>query len=206
MKYLGGRLSDSGSRSGHICDGTNATRVIARGNGDERHGTRQPGRAAGSACGQAAVAGAIPVRSRRRLGLLPLSLLQRCRRGRPFGFMRRGLRCGLALAAMNGCLVLMADMGLGNRRRERKHDQDDRRSQNSHDLLLQHDGSIVAQVSLRYRRGTGNSRSSRAPEPSALFFQEGEQDANLGAIRRDNTNACPILEASCDDLMSADKL
>ena len=32
MKYLGGRLSDSGSRSGHICDGPNATRVIVRGN------------------------------------------------------------------------------------------------------------------------------------------------------------------------------
>jgi hypothetical protein len=33
MKYLGGRLSDSGSRSGQICDGANATRVIDRGNG-----------------------------------------------------------------------------------------------------------------------------------------------------------------------------
>ena len=32
MKYLGGRLSDSGSRSGHICDGPKATRVIVRGN------------------------------------------------------------------------------------------------------------------------------------------------------------------------------
>ena len=28
MKCFGGRLSDSGSRSGHICDGANATRVI----------------------------------------------------------------------------------------------------------------------------------------------------------------------------------
>ena len=32
MKDLGGRLSDSGSRSGHVCDGPNATRVIVRGN------------------------------------------------------------------------------------------------------------------------------------------------------------------------------
>jgi hypothetical protein len=32
--------------------------------------------------------------------------------------MKNGLRCDLALAAMNGCLVLMADMGLGNGRRE----------------------------------------------------------------------------------------
>jgi hypothetical protein len=46
---------------------------------------------------------------------------------------------------MNGYLVLMADMGPGNGRRERKHDQDDRRSQNSHDLLLQHNRPIVAQ-------------------------------------------------------------
>jgi len=66
---------------------------------------------------------------------------------------------------MNGCLVLMADMGLGNRRRERKHDQDDRRSQNSHDLLLWHNRSIAAQGPPRYRRGTGNSRSSREPDP-----------------------------------------
>jgi hypothetical protein len=62
--------------------------------------------------------------------------------------MRRDLGGRLALAVMNGCLVLMAEMSLGNRRRERKRDQDDRRSQNSHDLLLWHDGSIVAQVSL----------------------------------------------------------
>ena len=58
--------------------------------------------------------------------------------------MRRGLKCGLTVAAMNRCLVLMADMGLGNGRRKRKRDQDDRRSQNSHSQLLQHDGSIVA--------------------------------------------------------------
>ncbi len=62
--------------------------------------------------------------------------------------MRCDLRGRLALAVMNGRLMLMADMGPGNRRRERKHDQDDRRSQNSHHLLLWHDGSIVAQVSL----------------------------------------------------------
>jgi hypothetical protein len=96
--------------------------------------------------------------------VLPLSLLQRCG-CRPFGSMRCDLRGRLALAVMNGRLMLMADMGPGNRRRERKHDQDDRRSQNSHDLLLWHDGSIVAQVSPRYRRGTGNSRSSGRPDP-----------------------------------------
>jgi hypothetical protein len=45
---------------------------------------------------------------------------------------------------MNGCLVLMAEMSLGNGRRERKRDQNDRRSQNSHNLLLWHNGSIVA--------------------------------------------------------------
>ncbi len=32
MKCFGGRRSDSGSRSGHIRDGANATRVIDRGN------------------------------------------------------------------------------------------------------------------------------------------------------------------------------
>lgn len=32
MKDLGGRLRDSGLRSGHICDGPNPTRVIVRGN------------------------------------------------------------------------------------------------------------------------------------------------------------------------------
>lgn len=32
MKCFGGRLSDSGSRSGRICDGAKATRVIERGN------------------------------------------------------------------------------------------------------------------------------------------------------------------------------
>jgi hypothetical protein len=143
--------------------------------GHECYGTRQPGRAAGGTCGQAAVAGAIPVRNRGRPGLLPLTLLQRCRRGRPFGSMRCDLGGRLALAVMSGCLVLMADMGLGNRGRERKHDQDDRRSQNSHNLLLWHDGSIVAQVSLRYRRGTGNSRSPGKPDPrhSSCFARPG---------------------------------
>ena len=33
MKCFGGRRSDSGSRSGQICDGANATRAIERGNG-----------------------------------------------------------------------------------------------------------------------------------------------------------------------------
>ena len=42
MKYFGGRLSDSGSRSGHICDGTNATRVIDRGNGTNATGLGNP--------------------------------------------------------------------------------------------------------------------------------------------------------------------
>ena len=31
MKCFGGRRSDSGSRSGHVCDDANATRVIERG-------------------------------------------------------------------------------------------------------------------------------------------------------------------------------
>jgi len=42
MKYLGGRLSDSGSRSGHICDGPNATRVIVRGNATNAIGLGSP--------------------------------------------------------------------------------------------------------------------------------------------------------------------
>ena len=42
MKYFGGRLSDSGSRSGHICDGANATRVIDRGNGTNATGLGNP--------------------------------------------------------------------------------------------------------------------------------------------------------------------
>jgi len=62
--------------------------------------------------------------------------------------MRSGLKRDLALAAMNGCQVRMVDMGPGSRRRERKRDQDDRRSQNPNNLLLQHDGSIVAQAPL----------------------------------------------------------
>jgi hypothetical protein len=47
---------------------------------------------------------------------------------------------------VGGGTVLMAAMGLGDGRRERKRDQDDRRSQNSHKSLLQHDGRIVAHV------------------------------------------------------------
>jgi hypothetical protein len=42
MKVLGGRLSDSGSRSGHICDGPKATRVIARGNATNSTGLGNP--------------------------------------------------------------------------------------------------------------------------------------------------------------------
>ena len=126
---------------------------------DERHRAGQACRAAGGAREQAAAAGAIAVRSRGRAGLLPLSLLQRCRRGRPLGFTSCGLGCGLALTVMNGCQVLMADMGPRDRRRKRKRDQDDRRSQNSHNLLLWHGALIVAQASVRYRGGTGNSRS-----------------------------------------------
>jgi hypothetical protein len=42
MKCFGGRLSDSGSRFGHICDGANATRVIDRGNGTNATGLGNP--------------------------------------------------------------------------------------------------------------------------------------------------------------------
>jgi hypothetical protein len=42
MKCLGGRLSDSGSRSGHICDGANPTRVIDRENGTNATGLGNP--------------------------------------------------------------------------------------------------------------------------------------------------------------------
>jgi len=87
--------------------------------------------------------------------------------------MKNGLGYDLALAAMNGGLVRMADMGLGNRRRKRKRDQDDRRSQNSHDLLLQHDRSIVAQAPLDIAGEPGVQGPRGNPSPSALFFSRG---------------------------------
>jgi hypothetical protein len=64
-----------------------------------------------------------------------LRLLHRYRGRRPIGF----LGCGVVLTAMNGGLVLVADMGPGNRGRERKHDQGDRGYQNAHYPLLRHD-------------------------------------------------------------------
>jgi hypothetical protein len=33
VKFLGGRLSESGARLAHVCDGGNATRSVVRGNG-----------------------------------------------------------------------------------------------------------------------------------------------------------------------------
>ena len=42
MKCFGGRRSDSGSRSGHICDGANATRVIDRRTGMNVTGLGNP--------------------------------------------------------------------------------------------------------------------------------------------------------------------
>jgi hypothetical protein len=42
MKCFGGRLSDSGLRSGHTCDGTNATRVTDLGNGTNSTGLGNP--------------------------------------------------------------------------------------------------------------------------------------------------------------------
>mgnify|MGYP003541572314 CR=1 FL=1 len=108
MKCFGGRLSDSGSRSGHSCDGANATRVIDGGNGMNVTGQGNP------AAQQAAAASAVAVGSRKCSGLIPLRLLQRCGRRGPFGFSGFGLQCRMALAVMQGCLVLMAKMGLGN--------------------------------------------------------------------------------------------
>jgi hypothetical protein len=67
------------------------------------------------------------------------------------------------MAAMNGCRVLMAGMGLGNGRRERKHDQDDRRSQNSHGQLLWHDRLVVAQVPLDIAGAPGIQGPLREP-------------------------------------------
>jgi hypothetical protein len=51
------------------------------------------------------------------------------------------MRHGVTVKLGSG-MVLMADMGQGNRRRERKRDHDDRRSQNAHGQLLQHDGPV----------------------------------------------------------------
>ena len=42
MKDLGGRLRDSGLRSGHIFDGPNAIRVIVRDNGTNATGLGNP--------------------------------------------------------------------------------------------------------------------------------------------------------------------
>jgi hypothetical protein len=57
------------------------------------------------------------------------------------------MRRGLAVATMNhrlrGSMMFMAGMGLDNRRRERKHDQDDRRSQNSHRLPFKHQRAFL---------------------------------------------------------------
>ena len=50
----------------------------------------------------------------------------------------------MVVTGMNGSRVLMADMGAGNRRRERQHDQGDRGYQNSNRQLLRHTGPIVA--------------------------------------------------------------
>jgi hypothetical protein len=44
----------------------------------------------------------------------------------------------------DGSMMLVAAMSLNNRRRERKHDQDDRRSQHSHNPLFNHHGSILS--------------------------------------------------------------
>ena len=41
-KCFGGRLSDSGPRSGDICEGANATRVIDRGKGTNATGLGRP--------------------------------------------------------------------------------------------------------------------------------------------------------------------
>jgi hypothetical protein len=42
----------------------------------------------------------------------------------------------VAAVKLGGGMVLMAHMGQGNRRRKRKRDHDDRRSQNAHGQLL----------------------------------------------------------------------
>lgn len=57
--------------------------------------------------------------------------------------MRRGLAVDTMNYRLRGSMMLMAGMGLGNRRRERKHDQDDRRFQNSHRLPFNHQNSFL---------------------------------------------------------------
>ncbi|WP_156042019.1 hypothetical protein [Bradyrhizobium sp. URHD0069] len=82
----------------------------------------------------------------------------------------------MAVAAMNhrwrGSMMLMAGMGLDNRRRERKHDQDDRRSQDSHNLLFNHYGSFYhtrpAQTMI-----PGNTRAAKVEQPWQFIFQPG---------------------------------
>jgi hypothetical protein len=67
----------------------------------------------------------------------------------------------------------MADMGPSNRRRERKRDQDDRRSQNSHDLWHWHDGSVVAQAPLDIAGEPGVQGPRGGASLSAIFFSRG---------------------------------
>ncbi len=96
-----------------------------------------------------------------------LDLLQRHRRRRLPGLIHRGLAVGAV--SVNGSMVLVAGMGLGNGRRQRKHDQDDRRSENPQYALRQHGGLVVAQVPARYRRQIGNSRRVCGGELGALL-------------------------------------
>lgn len=53
----------------------------------------------------------------------------------------------IAAVDVSGRMVRMGDVGLGNRGRKRKHDQNDRSSQRAHNSLLQHvrfDGTTTA--------------------------------------------------------------
>jgi hypothetical protein len=59
---------------------------------------------------------------------------------------------------MDDDVVPMKDMCLGNGRRERKHDQDDRGFQGAQHSLQQHIGPIAGLVRFAYRLGTALSR------------------------------------------------
>lgn len=82
----------------------------------------------------------------------------------------------MAAVKLSGGMVLMARMGQGNRRRKRKRDHDDRRSQNAHGQLLQQDNPIVAQAQVTYRQAGANSRSRGDAIPPSAPQRGGKGD------------------------------
>jgi hypothetical protein len=71
-----------------------------------------------------------------------------------------------------GSMMLVAAMGLDNRRREGKHDQDDRRAQKSHNLLFNRHGSFY-QTWPRKSMIPGNTRAAKVEQPWQFIFPPG---------------------------------